>query len=295
MVKLKAFIEGHKQGLPPFFCALLLFISILPVFIYHMSVPRQIVVVVSLSLSSLYVMRLLKIKLEAIGKGMKYFMIACVIITIIWQIYEQLRWVRWGYSFIRWRYIFYYDKPFDVSIVLTIFVLLPTILRLFRKGEKDTLEWRETYRLFIKDALTAGAIIYIFILVFGFVLNRGSMDYVKFNFVPFKTMLEYAFSEERYEYENTFLFIGNIAILLPFGFWYAIKNKKRRILLTLLLPIFTSCLIEFSQFLFKNGHVDIDDVILNVLGFYLGVLIKKGVDLIRKKVTRGEEITIFAL
>lgn len=295
MAKLKAFIKGHKQEISPFLCALLLFVIILPVFIYNMSVPRQIVVVVSLSLSVLYVMRLMKIKLEAIGRGMKYFIIACVIITIIWQICEQLKWIRWGYSFVRWRYIFYYDKPFDVSVVLIVFLLLPTALRLFRRGAKDTPEWRETYRLFLKDVLISGAIVYIFILIFGFVLNRPFGVAVEFNFVPFKTMFEYVFSDKVYAYENTFLFIGNIAILLPFGFWFAIKNKKRRILLTLLLPIFASCLVEFSQFVFKNGHVDIDDVILNVLGFYLGVLIKKGIDLVRKKVTHGEEITIFSL
>lgn len=295
MTKLISFIKGHKQELSPFFCALLLFISILPVFLYNMSVSRQISVVVSLSLSLLYVMWLIKMDIKAIGRGMKYFMIACVIITIIWQIYEQFRWVRYGHSFVSWRYIFYYDKLFDVAIVLTIFTLLPTALRLFRKGKKDTPEWRETYRVFLKNALTASAILYIFILIFGFVLNRPFGQNVEFNFVPFKTMLEYIWSDQKYAYENTYLFIGNIAILLPFGFWYAIKNKKRRILLTLLLPVAVSCFIEFSQLLLKNGHVDIDDVILNVLGFYLGVLFKKGIDLVRKIVTRGEETTVFSL
>ncbi|MBR5773468.1 MAG: VanZ family protein, partial [Clostridia bacterium] len=82
---------------------------------------------------------------------------------------------------------------------------------------------------------------------------------------------------------------------LPLGFGFAIKKKKRRILLILLLPVFASCLVEFSQFLLKNGHVDIDDVILNVLGFYLGVLLKMLVDLVRRIVTRGEEKTIFSL
>ena len=295
MAKLKAFIKGHKQELSSVLCALLLFMSILPVFLYNMSISRQIAVVTSLALSVLYIMWLMKIELKAIGKGMKYFMVAAVVITVIWQLWEQLKWVRWGYSFVRWRYIFYYDKPFDVAVVLTIFVLLPTALRVFRKGKKDTPEWREAYRYFLKNALTAGAILYIFILIFGFVLNRPFGLNVEFNFVPFKTMLEYVFSDKAYAYENTYLFIGNVAILLPFGFWFAIKNKKRRILLTLLLPIFVSCLIELSQLLLKNGHVDIDDVILNVLGFYLGVLLKKAVDLVRKKVTHGEETTIFAL
>lgn len=295
MAKLKAFIKGHKQELSPFLCALLLFISILPVFLYNMSVSRQILVVISLSLSSLYVMWLIKTDIKAIGRGMKYFMIACMIITVIWQIYEQFRWVKHGYPFVRWRYIFYYDKLFDVAIVLTILTLLPTALRLFRRGEKDTPEWREIFSAFLKNTLTAGAILYIFILIFGFVLNRPFGLNVEFNFVPLKTMTEYVWSNKEYAYENTYLFIGNIAILLPFGFWFAIKNKKRRIFITLLLPVLVSCFIELSQLVLKNGHVDIDDVILNVLGFYLGVLLKKSIDLVRKIVTRGEETTVFSL
>lgn len=292
MVKLRAFIKGHKQRISPFLCALLLFVTILPLFIYNMPVPRQISVVVSLSLSVFYVMRLLKLSFDTIGRGMKYFMIACVIITIIWQVVEQLRWASYGYAFVRWRYIFYYDKPFAVAVVLAVFFLLPMMVRIFRTGEKDTVQWREAYGVFLKNALTAGAILYVFILVFGFVINRQSGLDVQFNFVPFRTMLEYV-KDNQFSYENTFLFIGNVAILLPFGFWFAIKKKKRRIALTLLLPILASCFIEFSQFLLKNGHVDIDDVILNVLGFYLGALLKVGIDLLRKKITRGEEKTIF--
>ena len=294
MDKIRTFLKGHKQSFSPFFCALLLFVTILPMFIYNMSVSRQIIVVLSLALSMFYVMHLLKIKLEAIGKGMKYFIIACIIITVIWQVWKQLRWVRLGYPLVRWQFLFYYDKPFNVSVVLAVFFLLPTILRLFRKGEKDTLQWRERYSAFLKNALTAGAIIYIFILFFGFVLNRTSGLDVQFNFIPFKTMFKYI-ADKQHAYENTFLFMGNIAILLPFGFWFAIKNKKRRIILTILLPILASGLIELSQFLFKNGHVDIDDLILNVLGFYLGVRLKKGIDLVRKIVTKGEEKTIFDL
>ena len=295
MAKLKAFIKGHKRELSPFFCALLLFVSILPVFIYNMSVPKQITAVVALALSSLYILVLLKTDIGAIGRGMKYFMFACVIITIVWQVIEQIRWISHGHSLVRWRYIFYYDKPFDVSVVLTVFVLIPTLLRLFRRGKSDTAQWRESYREFLNGAFTAGVIIYVFILVFGFVLNRPIGVDVEFNFVPFKTMISYVLSDKKYAYENTFLFVGNIAILLPLGFGFAIKKKKRRILIILLLPILASCLIEFSQYLLKNGHVDIDDVILNVLGFYLGVLMKMLVDLVRRIVTRGEEKTIFSL
>ncbi len=293
--KLRAFVEGHKAEVSSSFCVLLLFISVLPVFIYNMSIPRQIGVVCVMSLASLYVMWLFRIRFEFVGRGIKWFMIACLIITIIWQIIKQLRFHFFGAPFVLWRFLFYYDKPFDVGVALTVFTLVPTTFRLFCTGKKDTDEWRKTYSSFLKDVLTAYAILYIFILVFGFILNRQSSEQVTVNLVPFKTMLEYISADKKFAYENTFMFMGNIAILLPLGFWFAIRKKKRRIMITLLLPIFVSCLIEFSQYLLRNGHVDIDDVILNVVGFYIGVLIKVCVDLIRRAVTHGEEKTIFCL
>ena len=293
--KVRAFVEGHKAVVSSFFCSLLLFITIFPVFIHNMTIPRQIGAVCALSLASLYVMWLLKIKLEFVGRGIKWFTIACVIITVIWQIITQIRYHSFGVPFALWRFIFYYDKPFDVAVALTVVALVPTLFRLFLRGKRDTAEWRKTYRVFLKDALTAFSILYISILIFGFILNRQSSEQVTINLVPFKTMFEYITSDKEFAYENTFLFMGNVAILLPLGFWFAIKKKKRRILLTLLLPVFVSCVIELSQYLLKNGHIDIDDVILNVVGFYIGVLLKACVDFIRKKVTRGEEKTIFSL
>ena len=43
--KLMTFIQGHKAAVSSFFCALLLFICIFPVFIYNMPIPRQIIAV----------------------------------------------------------------------------------------------------------------------------------------------------------------------------------------------------------------------------------------------------------
>ncbi|NLB36882.1 MAG: VanZ family protein [Clostridiales bacterium] len=59
------------------------------------------------------------------------------------------------------------------------------------------------------------------------------------------------------------------------------------------MPIILSSSIEYFQHILQNGICDIDDVILNCLGFYLGVLLFKAFNQIRRIITKGEETTIF--
>ena len=75
------------------------------------------------------------------------------------------------------------------------------------------------------------------------------------------------------------LFFGNIAIFVPLGYllFHSLKKGKRKIFLVLL-PVFLSSAIEFSQYYFGMGHPDVDDVLLNVIGFYIGVLLKMLLD-----------------
>lgn len=67
---------------------------------------------------------------------------------------------------------------------------------------------------------------------------------------------------------------GNILLFMPMGFLLkALNNEKstRQIVLTC---VVISISIELLQLLFKIGVCDIDDVLLNTLGAYFGVLIR---------------------
>ena len=68
-------------------------------------------------------------------------------------------------------------------------------------------------------------------------------------------------------------YVGNVIMMIPFGFcipilWKKVGNK------VIIIGFFVSVFIEISQ-LFFNRVTDISDVILNVLGTYLGYLIYK--------------------
>ena len=59
-------------------------------------------------------------------------------------------------------------------------------------------------------------------------------------------------------------------------------------------PCVLAAVIEGCQYIFKIGQSDIDDLWMNVVGFFLGVLAAMILDAIRKLVTDGKEKTIFS-
>ncbi|MGM0837072.1 MAG: VanZ family protein [Bacillota bacterium] len=64
---------------------------------------------------------------------------------------------------------------------------------------------------------------------------------------------------------------ANIVLFVPFGI--ALKWKRRNWLTLILVPIFAISLIELTQHLTNRGSLDIDDILLNTLGFFIGYLL----------------------
>ena len=98
------------------------------------------------------------------------------------------------------------------------------------------------------------------------------------NFIPFSEILRYRFGSRLFV-KNIF---GNVIMFVPYGFFlgkYAIqKNYKVAFFLVLL----ASLSIELTQLLI--GRIfDIDDIILNVIGGFIGYLIYRGIDNIYNK------------
>lgn len=74
-----------------------------------------------------------------------------------------------------------------------------------------------------------------------------------------------------------YLFVGNIIWFVPLGFYLGRFGRRKwevwQIWLSgLLLPF----LIEFLQYVFGTGVSELDDLILNSLGAWIGALIEKG-------------------
>ena len=79
------------------------------------------------------------------------------------------------------------------------------------------------------------------------------------------------------------LLVGNICMYIPIGIYieYRFFNKKNTLKIGLfLIYIF---LIELIQHIFKKGVFDIDDIILNLIGFLIGVFLVKGIKILKNK------------
>ena len=71
--------------------------------------------------------------------------------------------------------------------------------------------------------------------------------------------------------------LGNIAAFLPLGFLIpAISTRLRKISKALLVCLICIIGIESLQFVAMIGYFDVDDIILNMLGCFIGCLVYIG-------------------
>lgn len=133
----------------------------------------------------------------------------------------------------------------------------------------------------------------LFLIYVSFIVRYTIMPYDILNFkfppfnlervniIPFYSIKNYL----NHSYTGSFLYIfGNLILLFPFGVFVKIIWNKISIRNALLTGLIISFSIEFIQY-FIGRSSDIDDLILNYLGFILGFLITKGIAALLKRKT----------
>lgn len=97
------------------------------------------------------------------------------------------------------------------------------------------------------------------------------------NFVPLKTILNYISGEPTWNIAIRNI-VGNIILFIPLGLFVPIIYRRLITLKHVLVIAFLlSVALESAQGLLRAGAVDVDDVILNVLGAVVGYGIFVGV------------------
>jgi len=75
----------------------------------------------------------------------------------------------------------------------------------------------------------------------------------------------------------TYLFGGNIIWFVPFGMYLQYMGKQRKLLYTTVYGFLFSLLIETLQYVFGTGFSELDDLVLNTFGAWIGgVVIQVG-------------------
>ena len=124
-------------------------------------------------------------------------------------------------------------------------------------------------RLVIHEELLMLCFIIYILLLYYFVTFQDN-NYGTNNFIPFREIFRYKSMSPLF-IRNV---LCNILLFAPFGFLISYYIKNRTVLPILILSILVSCSIEFAQGVIGRT-VDIDDVILNVLGGILGYILYK--------------------
>jgi glycopeptide antibiotics resistance protein len=126
---------------------------------------------------------------------------------------------------------------------------------------------------FIKIGIVVGSVLYTLAMIRLLYFNgRHVGEGYQYNLVPFHTIKQLILNKDHYDtgtwVRNLF---GNIVLFIPIGFilplWSKACLKLPRFLMASVLLLFV---VELTQLLTRVGTMDIDDVILNLLGALAG-------------------------
>ncbi|WP_141506560.1 VanZ family protein [Paenibacillus luteus] len=132
--------------------------------------------------------------------------------------------------------------------------------------------------LYLNLLLTVLALCYA--LIMGWLLfyrNRYFGEGYSYNLVPLYTIKKYIIHYDHFNFDIWFKnLFGNIVLFVPIGFFLPLLNKKRLShwrLIAASIALIT--VVEVVQLVTKLGSFDVDDIILNTFGAWIGLLMMK--------------------
>lgn len=190
-----------------------------------------------------------------------------------------------------------FELAFRIGLVWFCIFCVSLVIRLFSAGKWDGRKSKESFRkAFHLNSLVFLAA-YIGLLVMLFVSQRGIGMYSErsLNLIP----LQGAFAvywphivSGNFQNGVFIQFFGNLLIFTPLGFYMPVYVKRIPRAMIIVFPILLAGIIETSQYFLKTGKSDVDDFWMNVLGYWIGIMLFYLLGLIRSKVTKGKEKSI---
>ena len=145
------------------------------------------------------------------------------------------------------------------------------------------------------DILFYGIMGLYFVIMLWILFQRRASGGVRIiNTAPFSTISSYFYINggilHGYGLVNL---IGNILIFIPMGIYLSMLIKKTSVKAYTVLVAFISLGVEILQYIFALGVADVDDIILNTIGGFIGILLFKKLHSIYEDKTK-DVITILA-
>lgn len=154
------------------------------------------------------------------------------------------------------------------------------------------------FHQFFKGNTIAFAFIYCMIILYVEFLKSilWSTQYSsKINFIPFiYTIIPYFTGRSGVDfYIAVSNLAANILLFAPLGFYIGVFSKKISRFMIAPIGIIVPVGIESLQYLLSCGVADIDDVILNALGYFLGFLFCLGIEKAYRSYQKSREKRLF--
>lgn len=130
----------------------------------------------------------------------------------------------------------------------------------------------KSWQQILLNILLYSVFAFYLVILFGLLFMKAH-SFSSINIVPFHSIGNYLFSDN--EILRAFAFsnvVGNIVLFVPLGVYLPLFIREKSILKNVLWIILISALVEILQFVFRVGASDIDDVILNGLGGFIGII-----------------------
>ena len=129
-----------------------------------------------------------------------------------------------------------------------------------------------SWQQILLNILLYSVLAFYLVILFGLLFMKAH-SFSSINIVPFYSIGNYLFSDDKllraFAFSNV---VGNIILFVPLGVYLPLFIREKGILKNVLWIILISALVEILQFVFRVGASDIDDVILNGLGGFIGII-----------------------
>ena len=136
-------------------------------------------------------------------------------------------------------------------------------------------------RKFVLHKELMALVFILYILCLYYVVTSQDINYGGVNLVPFREMFRYEIGS--YKFMKNI--IGNILLFVPYGFFSSYYLNNRKISTNVMLCLIATFSIESIQY-YIGRVFDIDDIMLNVLGGFIGCLLYVALTAIKGKLPR---------
>ena len=162
-------------------------------------------------------------------------------------------------------------------VLVTVIAIISLRITYIIKNKKKFILYEELLSL----------IFVIYLLMFFQIVTYQDVISYGNNFIPFRELTRYPLGSSLF-FKNI---IGNILLLMPYGFFasYYLKLEKKRSALVLIFIVSLS--IEIVQLVIGRCF-DVDDILLNMIGGMAGFFIYKLLDTLSNKMSRNTISTV---